>query len=94
MHAHADKQPTGFLLRFRKQDTPTGVSIETIERLAEVTGLTKTEVVHFALRELANKFLPAYEPDDADLSDTQLDAIRAASSASGLSDQAFTERLF
>ena len=52
------------LLRLRKQDTPTGVSSSTIELLTKQTGLSKTEVIHFALRQLADRYLPKYELDD------------------------------
>ena len=52
------------LLRLRKQNTPTGVSSSTIELLTKQTGLSKTEVIHFALRQLADRYLPKYELDD------------------------------
>ncbi|MEI9905384.1 MAG: hypothetical protein WDN06_16610 [Asticcacaulis sp.] len=89
-----EKSPDSFLFRLRKQDTPTGVTPATVELLMEQTGLSKTEVTHLALRQLADRYLPRYEPDDGALSEAQLAAIRAASPASDIPDEHFTERLF
>lgn len=94
MKLTAEKQPESFLLRLRKQDTPTGVSGSTIELLMEKTGLSKTEVVHFALRQMANLYLPKYELDDGPLTDAQISAIRAASPATNIPEEQFTARLF
>jgi len=93
MNATAEKTDS-FLLRLRKQDTPTGVSSSTIELLMQKTGLSKTEIAHLALRELANRYLPTYERDDQQLTPAQIASIRAASSATDTPDELFTERLF
>lgn len=90
----AEKQPESFLLRVRKQDTPTGVSSSTIELLMEQTGLSKTEVVHLALRKLADTYLPKYELDDGPLTSAQIAAIRSASHATNIPEERFTKRLF
>jgi DNA-binding transcriptional regulator GbsR (MarR family) len=82
------------LLRLRKQDTPTGVSISTIDLLMEQTGMSKTEVIHLALRQLADRYLPKYELDDGPLTDAQMAAIRAASPVSNLPEERITRRLF
>jgi len=58
------------------------------------TGLSKTEIAHLALRELANRYLPTYERDDQQLTQAQIASIRAASSATDTPDELFTERLF
>ena len=92
--ASAAKSTGSFLVRLRKQDTPTGVTPTTIELLSEQTGLTKTEIVHLALRQFADRYLPRYELDDGSLTDAQLKAIRAASPASQIPEEHFTERLF
>lgn len=94
MNAVAEKQSESFLLRLRKKDTPTGVSNITIESLMELTGLTKTEVAHLALRQMADKYLPRYEKDDGPLTAQQIDAIRNASSATHIPEDHFNERLF
>lgn len=94
MAVSPEKSTGSFLVRLRKQDTPTGVTPATIELLSEQTGLTKTEVVHLALRQFADRHLPRYEPDDGPLTKAQLDAIRAASPASQTPEERFTERLF
>jgi hypothetical protein len=39
---------------------------------------TETQVIHYALSKLANEVLPAYEADDGDLSEAQIQAIRKA----------------
>lgn len=71
MHAIVEKQTNGFLLRLRKQDTPTGVSRSTIEDLMALTGLSQTEVAHLALRQMADRYLPLYEEDDGPLTADQ-----------------------
>lgn len=94
MAAHAETSASSFLVRLRKQDTPNGVSSATIELLSEQTGLTKTEIVHLALRQFADRYLPSYELDDGSLTEAQLEAIRAASPATDIPEEHFTERLF
>ena len=94
MHSTAVKQAPGFLLRLRQQDTPTGVSEITIERLMKATGLSKTEVAHLALKQMANRYLPFYEQDDGALTADQLRAIRQASPATDTPEERFTEGLF
>lgn len=93
MNLHAERTES-FLLRLRKQDTPTGVSSATVALLMQQTGLSKTEVVHFALRLMADRYLPKYELDDGPLTPAQLSAIRAASTATEIPEEQFTERLF
>ena len=94
MNGEASKQAAGFLFRFRKQDTPTGVSEETVNKLIDATGLTRAELVHFALRQMANQYLPFYEADEGPLAAEQIQAIRAASSATNTPEEEFSERLF
>ncbi|MBO3274153.1 hypothetical protein [Pseudomonas schmalbachii] len=89
----AEKQTEGFLLRLRKQDTPTGVSNSTIEKLMETTGLSKTELAHLALRQMADRYLPRYELDDGPLTTAQSKAIRRASKATDIPEERFNERL-
>ncbi|QDQ26091.1 hypothetical protein FNU76_06845 [Chitinimonas arctica] len=88
-----EKQTGGFLLRLRKQDTPTAVSTATVERLMTFTGLSKTDVAHLALREMAERYLPKCEEDDGALTATQIQAIREASSARNTPDEKFWKRL-
>jgi hypothetical protein len=94
MSLTAEKQSGGFILRLRKQDTPTGVSAFTFERLMELTGLGKTEVAHLALKQMAERYLPKYEEDDGALTSDQVRVIRKLSSATNTADENFTERLF
>ena len=65
----------GMVLRFRDSDTRFGVSRRTTTRLAKLLGMTETEVIHFAIAQLAREQLPAYEPDDAALTRKQMDRI-------------------
>jgi len=88
------EKPESFLLRLRKQDSPTGVSGSTVELLMDQTGLSKTEVVHLALRQLADRYLPRYELDDGPLTDAQISAIRSASPATNIPEEHFKARLF
>lgn len=90
----AEKQTESFLLRLRKQDTPTGVSGSTVELLMGQTGLSKTEVAHLALRQMADRYLPKYELDDGPLTTAQISAIRTASPATHIPEERFTKRLF
>jgi hypothetical protein len=94
MQLTAEKQTGGFLLRLRKKDTPTGVSGSTIENLMKLTGLSKTEIAHLALRQMADRYLPLYEQDEGALTTDQIRAIRNASSATNTPEEKFTERLF
>ncbi len=94
MNVVAEKHVESFLLRLRKKDTPTGVSNITIESLMDLTGLTKTEVTHLALRQMADRYIPRYEKDDGPLTVQQIDAIRDASSATNIPEESFNERLF
>jgi hypothetical protein len=64
------------LLRYRPADTAAGVSRKTAARLARSLGLTETQTIHLALARLAHDTLPRYEPDDGDLSASELRAIR------------------
>ncbi len=56
--------------------------------------LNKTEVVHLALRLMADRYLPKYELDDGPLTPAQLSAICAVSPATETPEEQFTERLF
>lgn len=66
----------GMVFRFRDTDTRFGVSRRTTTRLAKHLGMTETEVIHFAIAQLAREQLPAYQADDATLSSKQLDRIK------------------
>lgn len=62
--------------RYRAADSASGVSRETAKRLAQHLGVDETQVIHRALRDMAIKLLPQYEPDDGPLSPTQLRQIK------------------
>lgn len=57
--------------RYRPQDSATGVTRITTQRLAKVLGVDETQVIHLALHELATKFLPQYEADEGALTKAQ-----------------------
>lgn len=65
----------GLLLQFRPADTMTGVTRETVKRLAVQLGFNETQAVHFALARLARDVLPAYESDNGPLTQKQVQAI-------------------
>ncbi len=64
------------LFRYRGRDTVAGVSRKTATRLAKTLGLTETQAIHLALARLAQETLPRYEPDEAPLTEKQLQAIK------------------
>ena len=66
----------GVVFRFRDTDTHFGVSRRTTARLAKQLGMTETEVIHFAIAQLAREQLPAYAPDDAALTSKQMERIK------------------
>lgn len=67
---------TQIAFRYRPVDSTTGVTRKTAKRLAEHLGVDETQVIHRALRELAVRVLPQYEPDDGPLSAAQVRQIR------------------
>ena len=94
MNLKAEKYSESFLFRLRKQDTPTGVSAKTLQSLSEISGLSKPELAHFALRRLADSYIPKYEQDDGALTTAQIEYIRSISSATNTPEESFTERLY
>jgi hypothetical protein len=64
------------LVSFRDKDGLLGVTRATMRKLAAELNLKETQVVHIALRRLADSVLPAYEPDDGPLTAEQLATIR------------------
>jgi len=62
--------------RYRPTDSATGVSRNTAKRLAEQLGVDETQAIHLALREMAVRTLPQYEPDDGPLTASQVRQIR------------------
>ena len=67
------------LMRFRAVDSPSGVSRATLTRLAKQLGYKRdSEVLHFAVRKLADEVLPRYQADDGPLNAKQIAAIRKA----------------
>ena len=71
-------RPDQLLFRLRPTDSEAGVSRDTLSRLATTLGIKETQVLHYAVRQLARDVLPAYEADDGALSAVQLRAIRKA----------------
>jgi hypothetical protein len=64
------------LVSFRSRDGLFGVTRGTMRKLAAELNLNETQVVHVALRRLADSVLPAYEADDGPLTAEQLATIR------------------
>jgi hypothetical protein len=64
------------LVSFRSRDGLFGVTRGTMRQLAAELNLNETQVVHVALRRLADSVLPAYEADDGPLTAEQLATIR------------------
>jgi hypothetical protein len=64
------------LFRARAQDTPHHVCQATIEKLMAHTGLSKTAVMHQALRNFADAYLPRLDENDPALTPEEREAIR------------------
>ena len=69
--------------RYRKFDSPTGVTRSTAKRLAEILGVDETQALHIALHDLAVKILPQYEADDGPLTAAQMRQIKKVAPESG-----------
>ncbi|WP_438334705.1 hypothetical protein [Edwardsiella tarda] len=93
MTVHVVKKTGDFVFRLRAKDSPNAISGSTLEALMTVTGMTKTELVHLALRKLADTFLPHYEKDEGPLSAAQIQTIRELSTASDIPEERFTKSL-
>lgn len=94
MTVATEKKTDSFLLRLRPKDTPTGVSVGTFNTLTDLTGLTKTELTHLALREYADRNIRRYEDDDGPLTAAQLKQISEISKVKQIDDYEFDELLF
>jgi hypothetical protein len=68
-------QSEKLLVRFREVDNRFGVTRATLAKLAEQLGLNETQVIHYALGQLAINVLPAYAPDDGPLTAKELKVI-------------------
>jgi hypothetical protein len=55
------------VVRLKKQDTPIGISRDTLDRLATQLGVSKTEVMHKALREMADRYGVPYDVEGGKL---------------------------
>ena len=70
-------KPEQMLFRFRPSDTTNGVSRKTLVQIAKTLGFTETQVVHYAIKRLAKEVLPAYEPDEGDITPETIAVIKA-----------------
>lgn len=71
--------PDALLMRFQPKDTASRVSRATLSRLAKQLGYAReSEVLHYAVRKLADEVLPKYKIDDGPLNTKQMVAIRKA----------------
>lgn len=75
MPANATADQIAF--RYRPADSATGVTRRTAKRLAEHLGVDETQAIHLALKDMAARVLPQYEPDDGPLTAGQLRQIKA-----------------
>jgi hypothetical protein len=64
------------LFRYRPTDNLNGVSRSTVESLAAALGLNETQVIHYALKQLAKTLLPAYPQDDGPLTAKDIVAVQ------------------
>lgn len=66
----------GIWLRFPCTDTADAIGRTTLSQLAARLGMSEVETIHYALKQLAKEVLPAYGPDDGDLTARQIAAIK------------------
>ncbi len=71
------------LLNFKAGETRNTVSRETVKSMAAVLGFNETQVAMYALARLREEILPAYAPDDRELSAKTIKAIRAKARQDG-----------
>lgn len=71
----AVKVQQAVLVRLRKQDSPYGVTRDTLQRLAKTLHLKVSEVVHVALAECAKANLPRYAIDNGPLTSKEHERI-------------------
>jgi hypothetical protein len=71
------------LLNFKSGETRNTVSRETVKSMATVLGFNETQVAMYALARLREEVLPAYAPDDHELSAKSIRAIRATARQDG-----------
>ena len=69
-------KPDQLLFRFRPADSPNGISRSTMTQLAEYLGYNETQVMHLALKKLAQEVLPAYERDDGPVSAITIKSLK------------------
>ena len=80
------------LVKFKRKDSLVGVQKATVKRMAELLGFNETDVVHYALSKLAKEVIPAYELDDAPLTEAEIQKIKKLSGID--QDMAMTSSLF
>lgn len=78
MPVTAPKRANHLLFRLHPTDSDAGVSRETLSRLAATLGIKETQVLQYAVRQLARAVFPAYDADEDSLSAKQLRVIREA----------------
>jgi CHAD domain-containing protein len=84
MNAVVAPASDALLMRFQPTDTATKVSRATLTKLAKQLGYKReSEVLHYAVRKLADEVLPTYEPDDGLLTNKEMAAIRKAAGPAG-----------
>ena len=83
------KTPDSFLLRFKEEDGINGISSESFEKLMKATGMSKTDLMHFALVNLVEKYIPAYEQDDGPLTEAQFRTLHERSKTNQTPDESF-----
>ncbi|WP_354690912.1 hypothetical protein [Phytobacter sp. RSE-02] len=83
------KKSDSFLLRFKEEDGINGISSESFEKLMKATGMSKTDLMHFALVSLMDKYIPAYEQDDGPLTEAQFRMLIERSKTDQVPDESF-----
>jgi hypothetical protein len=62
-------------LTFKRKDSPTGATRETLRVMAHELGISETATIHLALAMLAGMVLPGYEADEGALEPVDMAAL-------------------
>lgn len=71
------KSKNQLAFRYREIDTPMSVTRTTAKAVAQALGVDETQMVHLAIRKLAQEMLPQYPEDNGPLTAAQIAEIKA-----------------
>jgi hypothetical protein len=85
---------SSIVVRLKKQDTPIGISRDTLDDLATQLNISKTEVMHMALREMADRYSVPYDLEGGQLKTEAYVPLHSLPEESLTPDQQFFKNHF